>query len=306
MRRLPIPDQLISSQHGAISRSQALQAGLSPDQIDRLLAARRWLRALRGVYVVAGSPDTWQRRAMAACLAGPTGTVASYLTAAALFGLGKPPNVPHVTVPSRASGRFGRASVHWAALSPQDVCFVGEIPSTTPARTLVDCATILEFNALCELVDPAICRELTDPSRLRAAAGRASRGPGRKGLPLLEEVLLVWAGPRPGSPAEMRLLRRLIGWGFPQPERQVVITDEQGAFLGRIDLGWADHRFGFEYDGAEFHTPRQWESDEARQYAIEAMGWRIERVDKFDLRPSSTRLRELLAPIFVRVQGRAA
>jgi len=31
---------------------------------------------------------------------------------------------------------------------------------------------------------------------------------------------------------------------------------------------------------------------------IEALGWRIEPVDKFDLRPSSTRLRDFLTPLF--------
>jgi len=107
--------------------------------------------------------------------------------------------------------------------------------------------------------------------------------PGRRGLPLLEEVLAVSTpGPLPGSPAEMRLVRRLASWGFPLPERQLRVLNERGVFLGRVDLGWSDRRVAFEYDGAEAHTPRQWASDEAR------------------LRPSSTRLRELLTPLLAR------
>jgi hypothetical protein len=299
MRQTLTPEEranrLASRQYGAISRRQAFGVGLTPDEIDGKLDARRWLIAVRSVYVVAGSPETWQLPIMVACLAGPPGTVASHFSAAALFGLTKPPKVPHVTIPASASGRFGGAIVHKSRLERIDVCTVGPIPSTRPARTLVDCAGMVSFEALCNLVDPALCRELTDTAGLRAAAERASRSPGRKGLPRLEEVLAVWTpGPLPGSPAEMRLVRRVVAWGFPVPERQLTVADEDGVFLGRVDLGWPEHRLGLEYDGGEWHTPRQWASDEARQYAIEQLGWHIERVDKFDLRRSSTWLRERL------------
>jgi hypothetical protein len=288
-------NRLASRQYGAISRRQALEVGLTPDEIDGKLAARRWLVAVRGVYIVAGSPEAWQQPVMVACLAGPKGTVASHLTAAALFGLTKPPKVPHVTIPASASGRFGGATVHKSKLARIDVCTVGPIPCTRPARTLVDCAALVSFEALCSLVDPALCRELTDAPRLREAAERASRSPGRKGLPRLDEALAVWTpGPLPGSPAEMRLVRRLVAWGFPVPERQITVVDEEGMFLGRVDVGWSEKRLGLEYDGGEWHTPRQWASDEAREYAIERLGWRLERVDKLDLRRSSTWLRERL------------
>jgi Transcriptional regulator, AbiEi antitoxin len=293
-------DRLAARQHAAISHRQALAAGLSRNQIRQRRESGRWLDACRGVYAVAGCSDSWQQRAMVACLAGPTGTVASHLTAAALFGLAKPRKVPHVTVPAAASGRFGGAVIHKShTLEPLDVCTVGPIPCTRPARTLVDCAAVLSFDALCQVVDPALCRQLTDVPRLREAAARASRFPGRKGVPLLEEVLAVWTpGPLPGSPAEMRLVRRLVAWGLPMPERQVEVRDEQGVFLGRVDLAWPERRLGLEYDGGEWHTPRQWESDEAREHAIEELGWCLERVDKFDLRRSSSWLREWLGRHF--------
>jgi hypothetical protein len=303
MRRIPNAieraNQLASRQYGAISRRQARAAGLTPDQIGGQLVARRWLVAVRGVYRVAGAPVTWQQCTMVACLAGPKGTVASHLTAAALFGLARPPKVPHVTVPARSSGRFQGAAVHKADLGRLDVCTVGPIPSTRLARTLVDCAALVSFEPLCNLVDPALCRELADTAGLREAAARASRSPGRKGLPVLEEVLAVWTpGPLPGSPAEMRLVRRLVAWGFPVPERQITVVDEHGVFLGRVDLGWPGRRLAVEYDGGEWHTPRQWASDEAREYAIEQLRWRIERVDRFDLRRSSSWLREVLGRHF--------
>jgi hypothetical protein len=220
----------------------------------------------QGVYVVAGAPSTWQQQLTVAMLAAPSGSVASYLSAAALFGLADPPDVPHITVPRGLSGRLGGCVVHWARLDPADVCFVGGIPCTRSARTVVDCAGLLDYEALCEMVDRALCR--------RKVASRAM------------------------SEAEMRLIRRLVEWGFPMPERQIKIFDYDGHLVGKVDCGWRDVRFGFEYEGGEYHGPRRWGADDRREDRIEALGWRIEPVDKFDLRPSSTRLRALLAPLF--------
>ena len=79
--------QIAARQWGALSHAQAIAAGLTPDQIKYRLLTGQWRRIARGVYVVAGTPDRWEIKVMIALLAGPTGTVASHLTAAALFGL---------------------------------------------------------------------------------------------------------------------------------------------------------------------------------------------------------------------------
>lgn len=87
-------ERIASGQHGALSRRQALDCGLTPRQIQRLVGSGRWRRAARGVYVVAGSSPTWRRRAAVAWLAGPPGTLLSHRTAAALHGLGGPRRYP--------------------------------------------------------------------------------------------------------------------------------------------------------------------------------------------------------------------
>jgi hypothetical protein len=249
------------------------------------------------VFIVCGGPETWQQSVMAACLAGPKGTVASHLTAAALFQLWKPPSPPHVTVPRMASGRSQLALVHRAVLSRQDTSLVGAIPCTRPARTVVDAATLLGYEALCELVDDCFCRRLSDPGDLRRAMERAGRGPGRKGLANLERALEVWTpGPMPGSPAEMRLVRRLQQWGFPLPVRQHEIYDAGGRFVAKMDVAWPGPQVGFEYQGERHHGPRHEEGDALRKRRIEALGWQVEFVYKSDLRPGSTRLLQWLAP----------
>src|SRR5262245_42427529 len=71
--------RVAARQWGALSHAQAIKAGLTDDQITYRLQTGQWKRVARKVYVVAGAPDRWEQKAMIACLAGPSGTVASHL-----------------------------------------------------------------------------------------------------------------------------------------------------------------------------------------------------------------------------------
>ena len=287
---------LASRQHAAITVAQALDVGLTRGQVKHRIHNGRYTIAARRVLVVTGAPRTWRQSAAVACLAGPKGTVASHLTAAALLGLLGPPAVLHVTVPLRATARTPGATVHRSDLSPDDVTEIDGIPCTTAARTVIDCAAMMPFDALCELLDDVLCRPLANLDQLRAAMVRASKRPGRKGFAALEQALEPWTpGPRPHSRGEMRLVRRLGEWGFPSPERQIVILDGGGRFVAQADFGYSHAKFVLEYDGSRYHGPRRKPLDAARQKRIEALGWRVERVTKYDLRPGATRLRNLLA-----------
>lgn len=289
--------QLAVRQHGAVSRRQAVDLGFSRTMIRSRLKSGRWLEGpFPGVYRTAGHPATWQHTAMAAVLSGPPGTLASYTTTAALFGLTEAPRRPHVTVPLTASVRRPGLVAHRSSSGAGTRCLVQGIPATVPARTLVDCAQILDGPQLMAIVDPALCRRLTTPLAVQRAAREVSSSGSLQGLPQLREVLAVWTdGIRPGSPAEMRLLRRIERWGFPTPERQVELRDAAGDFVARLDLAWPHRKVGFEYDGREYHGPRQWEADELRLARIAALGWSVEGVEKVDLLDGAERLRLVLA-----------
>lgn len=295
--------RVAARQWGVLSHAQAIKAGLTPDQISYRLRSGQWRRAANKVYVVAGTPDRWEQKVMIACLAGPAGTVASHLTAAALFGLAKPPATPHVTVRRSASGRFGGAQPFRGVVGPSEACLRSSIRCTTPARTIVDCAAagLVDGEELCDLVDSALCKNLVRPSRLVAASGRAwegARGRRRGHLARLERALDVWRSGAPaGSPPEARLQRRLIEWGFPRAERQVEVYDGDGRFVARADVGIRELKILFEYDSDEHHGPRCWIADDERKQRLEDLGWIVVSIDRFDLRPSSTRLRDELERI---------
>jgi hypothetical protein len=136
------------------------------------------------------------------------------------------------------------------------------------------------------------------PSRLIRVSEQAregSRGGRRFNLESLERALDVWRSGAPaGSPPEARLQRKLIEWGYPRAERQVEVFGEDEKLVARADVGIRELKILFEYDSDEHHGPRFWLADDARRDAVEELGWTVVPVDRFDLRPSSTRLKETL------------
>jgi hypothetical protein len=295
-----VVDRDSARQWGAFTGSQARTAGLSQEQIDYRVRTKRWRRCSRDVFVLAGTRDTWQQRAMVACLAGPPGTVTSHLTAAAIYGLTKPPKEPQVTIPRNANGaRVTGARVRRANLRSGEKAVKDRIPCTSPIQTVIDCAELLPAEALCDLVDSALCRKLMQPSRLIRAAEAAwpmARKARRAGLGRLLEALVVWrSGAPPGSPPEAKLQRRLKEWGFPPAQRQVEVYGKDGRFLARADLGIVEWKVLLEYDSDENHAPRCWVADDERLDRVEEeTGWRMVPVDRFDLRPSNNNLRDRL------------
>ena len=289
-----------SRQFGAFTGAQARKAGLSQTQVDYRVRTKRWRRASRDVFVLAGTRNTWQQQAMVACLAGPPGTVASHLTAAAVYRLAKEPTEPQVTIPRKANGeRIKGARVRRADLRSSDKAVKDRIPCTTATQTVIDCAEVLDEESLCDLVDSALCRKLMQPSRLISAAEagwRGARGSRRVALGRLLEALEVWrSGMPPGSPPEVKLQRRLKEWGFPAAQRQVKVYGKDGRLLARADLGIVEWKVLLEYDSDEHHGPRCWIADGERVDCVEEeTGWRMVSVDRFDLRPSNNNLRDRL------------
>jgi hypothetical protein len=289
-----------SRQWGAFTGVQARDAGLSYRQIDYRVRVKRWRREARDVFVLTGTPRTWQQQAMTACFAGPAGTVVSHLTAAAVYRLGKAPDEPHVTIPRKANGeRIRGAVVRRANLRPGDKAVKDRLRCTAPVRTVLDCSELLEYEELCDLVDSALCRKLMQPSRLIRAADAAwlsARGTRRAGLGRLRQALDVWrSGAFPGSPPEVKLQRRLKEWGFPPAQRQVEIRDRNGRLIAKADIGIVEWKVFIEYDSDEHHGPRYWIADGERLDQVEAeTGWRMLSADRFDLRPSTSNLRNRL------------
>ncbi len=285
--------QLAESQLGLCTWHQLRSLGLSPRQLQRRVESGRLVRLAPAVYRLNGVPVSWRQHALAAVLGGPPETVASHFTAAALHGLGSHPELPHVIVGPGRSARGPLRAVHHAALTPADRAVVGVVPTTSAARTLVDCARVSGAQRVVRLVDDAFHAGLATVAEVERALLR-SDGRARAGGRSLRSALDPWRAPiLPESAAEARLFRQLEEWGFPPPQLQIPVFCD-GHVVARIDLGWPERLLGIEYDSERFHGPDRWMADEARHRVLVTLGWTLIHADKADLRPGERSLRDEL------------
>jgi len=134
-----------SSQAGLFTTQQAAEAGYSPQLLVHYLHIGRAVRIRRGVYRVVHFPSGEHEELVTAWLWSERVGVISHQTALALHGLSDAlPARIHLTLPSAWRRRRFRAPtdvvLHHAELPPEDRTWFGAVPTTTPRRTLNDCA----------------------------------------------------------------------------------------------------------------------------------------------------------------------
>lgn len=252
--------------------SEVLAAKLIPERALRAL----YQRVYPGVYAPRGIELTAQQRALAAWLwSRRRGVVAGNSAAALLGAKWTSPKLDAELVHDNRKPP-PKLVVHSDTLLPGEGTAVDGIAVTGPARTAFD-------------IGRRTRSRLQSLQRLDALAGATGVGiaeveaviaahPGVRGLNRLRCILpLMDAGAE--SPQETRTRLVLIDAGLPRPETQIVVRNEYGEFVARVDMGYRDLRVGIEYDGPQHWTdPDQRQRDIDRHYALVARGWVIIRV----------------------------
>ncbi len=234
---------------------------------------------------------------MEGVLAAP-GAVASHESAGFVLGLIPAPSQVHVTVAPTRRLRLDGVTAHRSPVPKSHRAHVGPFPVTSLARTVVDLATMSDLDRLAEIMDPLLVDGRLTPRRLVRVIDEIVDAPGRNGTALLKAALDVWAKPiKPGSPAEVRLLRRLTEHGYDGFVTQQRVTVEGSTYF--LDVAWPEELVSLEYTGKLHHGPRRWANDERRTADIESVGWRSREVDVADLAPGSTSLWTWLAKKFI-------
>lgn len=273
--------RLAAGQHGVFSREQGSRFGVTKGVVRRRLAAGHWELLEGGVLRLAGSPPSWRQSLMAACLAWGEGAAVSHPAAAALWRLaGFDPGPVELTVP-RGRRRKGPGVVHRALLLPIDATTVEGIPVTTPARTLLDIASVSDERVVEVALDDALRRGIVSIPRLRWRLEELGRRPGAAMI----RTLLAARGPSsvPQSVLETRLLRALRNAGLPEPVAQHEVR-RGGRLLAVVDFAYPRVRLGIEADGYRWHSGRaQWEHDRYRLNELTVLGWRVVHVTWTDL-----------------------
>jgi hypothetical protein len=274
--------RIAAKQFGVFTLDQVLRLDGTRRQVEHRLATGRWERLYPGVFRIAGSPDTFRARVYAACLAADA--VASHQTAAALWGLdGVTEDVLELSADRRV--RVGTLRVHEVRdLVPGDLGKVGVIPTTSPTRTIIDLAAVVDVVMLETALDDALRRGLLSIARLRNTHERLNRN-GRPGSGKVR-VLLEMRPNRaevPDSPLEAKMRRLLASAGLPNPELHYRVS-ERGRTIAIIDLAYPGPRIAIELDGYRYHHGRQRrQRDLARQNELINLGWRVLRFTNEDV-----------------------
>jgi len=263
---------LAQRQHGALSRRQAIEAGLSPSAIARRLSMGEWVRLFHGAYRLAGSECTFEQRVMAGTLVAGDGAVASHRAAAALLGMPGAPRWVEITVPRTSRVELAGVIAHRSRLlAPEDVARLKGIPATTAGRTIADLARVYPASKVGPMLDYALARRLVTRAQLEA------RLTGRRHDDVLRELLAERPSTaRPmGSEFESHLFRGLRDAGLPLPVAQyrVLMPDGSEVFL---DFAYPDVMLAIEADSYLWHASlADWQRDRARNNELVALGWSI-------------------------------
>ncbi len=248
------------------TRGEALRSGLTDGQ----LRSRRFLTLVRGVHASATAPPTFEQTVRAVLRLSPSAAL-SHHSAARWWGAAVPEG-SDVHLTSLGSRRPRREGVvgHRSRTPVPSVAHRG-VRVTTPERTFLDLAGVLELVDLVVLGDSLVAVTSTTPARLvRAAAAYRGRGARRA----REAAALVRHGV--DSPMETRLRLLIVLAGLPEPVVNHILRTESGDWRYRFDLAYPLVRLAVEYDGRQHaESPEQWRGDLGRREELDAEGWRV-------------------------------
>lgn len=272
--------RLAAKQHGLITRRQALDRGFSRRVVDLRVGVGAWQLLAPGVYRLAGAPDTWHQRVLAACMSAGPSAAASHVTAGVLWGLIERGIVPiEITVPSDKHPTGLGFSLHRSRLGVGEVRQLYRIPVTDPARTLLDLSGIVAFTELEEAADTALRRRLVRLGDIRDSVDGLS---GRRGIGAVRALLVARTGTTE-SVFETRFLALIRKLRLPEPVVQYEVR-RAGRLIARVDLAYPDQRVVIELDGYRDHSSRQaFERDRRRQNELQRAGYAVLRFTWADL-----------------------
>jgi very-short-patch-repair endonuclease len=292
--------ELAERQHGVIATAQLYSLGLSETQIA-VRVRNGWLhRVHRGVYSVGRRSLTPNGHWMAAVLASGESAVLSHQAAGELWEVrrltlrsGRKPSIDVTVRGGRGARGRGGIVVHRSpTLLDEEVATREGIPVTTPARTLLDLATVLPRRQLERAMDEAERLNICNEDDLEAIVGEHR---GRAGAGILGAML---RDHRAGATAtrndlEEKFLALCRRYRFPQPGVNVPLLDYV------VDFLWPEACLVVEVDGRETHgTRRAFQADRDRDGRLAVAGYRVLRFTWWDVtrRPAvvADRVRRLL------------
>lgn len=270
-------------QAGVISRPQALEAGLTPRQIDRLLRSSEWLREWPGVYrlhAAAPLPDTLARAA--SLWLGPDALLTDHGAVWWWGVVDEPPSVLTFAARRRRHSDRPAVCVVEAFVDPVDRTVHRGLPVVSrPWAVLRTAATweVRQPGRGIALLDRATQLRAVRHEDLRAAF---DRHPGCWGSTTIR-TLLARTGDGAHSELEriaVALLRKAGITGFTPN----LVTRLRSGHVVEIDIAFADRKVAIELDGFAAHSGASaFRRDRRRGNRLMADGWTVRRFTWDDL-----------------------
>jgi hypothetical protein len=267
-------------------RDTAVAAGIPPSTLDQLATGGLITHPLHGVWLRADTPDSLQVRADAARLVLPPDAALCRGTVAWLMGIDpRPPGRHREDPPLECAVPRDRTAVRRPGLRcfstdliDEDLTEIAGLPCTNPARTAIDLARWSSPGMGLGILDAMARAGLISPDELLPMTARWT---GDRFIAQARRLVSLCT-PAAESYGESWLRLRFHDAGFPPPDLQIPLTDDDGTQVRRLDLGYRSRRYAWEYDGEEFHLGPDAEArDRLRRADIERRwGWTVVGVGK--------------------------
>jgi very-short-patch-repair endonuclease len=275
----------IAQRHGIVTHDELTADGYTSNTLRWQLDRGVLLPVHRGVYRIGTSPDTFESRCAAACLAEPLAIVTG-VAAARLWDFRHVwrPDVPHVLVghdrtPITSGVVLRRSNV----IDATDAVVRDDgIVVASPPRAWFDCARDVDDERFERLTEWVLDHHTNLQTLWRLT--RRLRTKGRPGLGRVNRVMsrrADWQKPA-GSGLELRVLRALEQRGI-ELVRQFTLELPNGITI-HPDGADPTIRWALEVDHVSWHGGRQEaQQDKARDRAARRIEWQVDRVTDQEL-----------------------
>jgi hypothetical protein len=272
---------LIERQCGVVTARQAVEAGLTIDQVTARLRFGRWRRMHRGVYATFSGEPTRLAELWAAVLRAGPGAMLSHQTAAELARLtDKPSDLVHITVPiARRVAMSPGIVIHYSTRAREALHPAKLPPQTRIEETVLDLAGAAKTSDdACGWVTRSLQRGLTTQVGLAHYLEMRQRIRWRDEL--AELLTLDTAGLH--SVLELRYRRDVERpHGLPKGTRQARFR--RGDHNEYRDVLYEAYLTAVELDGELAHIGEAWRRDARRDNAAAADGIVTLRYSWFDV-----------------------
>ena len=265
---MPIPSELRSQ---PFTRAQALGLGLS----DQALRGSRFTRLVRGVYVCADVPKTFQTYLRAGQLLLGDGARATHVTGLRCYGveLGS-------MLPVRfASEQPHRSRCDWVRVIRRMRLGDSDGQALRPEQCWVDACLDLDLVDAVIAADWLMHNSATTLNRLTQWVEATDNWEGIRNA----RVALPYVRENVRSPRETVTRLLLVMAGLPEPDRCNLDVYESDRILGCGDLVWLAYLLVVEYDGSDHRSAERHSDDVDREARFRAAGLEVTRVTGRDL-----------------------